>query len=176
MDWAALSDISQTYAAISVPLTAAALLGAVASLTYQARQAKVGHEETRNATHRSLISATLEDPDLRVCWGPPLTPVTATQYRQFVYTNMIISFWHSEYTLGGGAASDAIIRFNATRLFQGAVGREYWASWSSGWRETSFGRKSRRFVHILDEAFEAARALGAPVATSDYFLPEQPAD
>lgn len=88
---------------------------------------------------------------------------------------MILSFWHSEYTLTKGAAADAVVRFNATRLFRGEIGREYWAIWGSGWREAmGHGRRSRTFIQILDEAYEAALATGPAVSTSDFFLPDQP--
>ncbi|MGW1667271.1 DUF6082 family protein [Streptomyces sp. NPDC002324] len=175
MNWAELSDISQTYAAIAAPLTAAALLGAVASLTYQARQARVSHEETRNSTHRALLSLALDDRELRVCWGPARERLTPVRWRQFTYTNMILSFWHSEFTLARGAAADAVLKANASRLFQGEIGREYWTMWAAGWRVTmSHGRRSRRFIRILDQAFDQAQAAGPAVLTSDYFLPEQP--
>ncbi|MER5464589.1 DUF6082 family protein [Streptomyces sp. NPDC002668] len=174
MDWAELSDISQAYAAVSVPLTAAALLGAIFSLTYQARQARVSHVDTTNSTHRALLLEAFGEPCLQVCWGPPPRPIQAQRWKQFTYTNMIVSYWHSQYVLDG--VGEAALRSNATRLFRGEVGREYWTVWGAGWREamSGQGRKSQRFIRIVERAFEAAESEGPPIPASQFFIPDEP--
>jgi hypothetical protein len=175
LDWAELSDISQTYAAISVPLTAAALLGAVVSVTYQARQARVGQEEATSAIQRDLLARSLDDPDLALVWGPPVPhQITALQLKQFTYANMIVSFWHSDYVLGGWRMSDEALKVLSTHFFQGEVGREYWTMFGAGWREGGAReRRSRRFLEILNRSFEAAVAAGPAVPASVFFLPDR---
>lgn len=176
MDWGELSNISQTYTAISAPLTAAALLGAVVSLMYQARQARVSQEEATSAIHRELLSRSVDDADLAIAWGPVAGSLrlTRSQLKQFTYTNMIINFWHSDYILSGWRMSDEVVKFQTTRLFQGEVGREFWALFAEDWHKTALrGRRSRRFLQIVDQSFEAAQAAGPAVAASDFYLPDQ---
>lgn len=176
MDWSELSDISQTYAVISVPLSALALVGAVASLIYQARQARVSQEEAASTVHRELLSRALDDPDLSMCWGPLTSQqITSARTKQFTYINMIISFWHSDYILTGWRADDEALRFLAGKLFNGEVGREFWALFADDWRiGLADARRSRRFLDILDEAHERAVASGPAVSASDFYQPNQP--
>ncbi|WP_241028023.1 DUF6082 family protein [Streptomyces verrucosisporus] len=172
MNWAELSNISQAYAAISVPFTAAALLGAIVSTIYQARQARVSQEEARSANHRDLLAIALEDVNLNACWGPKSMSLTRQQWKQHTYINMILSFWYSNYT-GTGAALDAITKDNATRLFRGQVGREFWALYSAEWQVFhSGGRRERKFIRVLDQAYAEAVAAGPAVPFSEFFVPE----
>lgn len=171
-NWSELSEISQTYAAVSLPLTAAALLGAVASLRYQARQTRISREDSRNATHRELLTAAREDPDLLVCWGPLPVRLSPVRWKQMTYVNSILVFWHSQYILTNSPEADAAVRFNAHRLFRGEIGHEFWVAARSGWQENmSGGERSRRFLAILEEEFNAAQAEGPPVSISDFFSP-----
>ncbi|MFI9173196.1 DUF6082 family protein [Streptomyces lincolnensis] len=173
LDWARLSEISQTYAAISVPLTAAALLGAVASLRHQARQIQISHSEAKNAQHSTLLAAAQEDPDLMACWGPLSIRLTALRWRQFIYINQILNFWHTEYLLSSKQDMDAIIQSSAHRLFRGEIGCAFWILLGVGWKNSmSGGPRSLRFAKVLDAAFEAAQAEGPPEPTSNFFLPD----
>ncbi|MFG2453235.1 DUF6082 family protein [Streptomyces sp. NPDC048512] len=173
-DWAKLSAISQTYASVSVLLTAAALLGAVASLTYQARQTRIAHEEATRSHHRELLFRALDEPDLRVCWGPYPQAVTSQQYRQFTYCNLIITFWHSEYVIG--RSTEETVKTLTKRFFQGEIGRKYWSLYGAGWRESTQGSdaRSQKFVALVDSAFRAAEAVGPPVPVTAFFLPDEP--
>ncbi|MGW6542403.1 DUF6082 family protein [Streptomyces massasporeus] len=171
MDWALLGEISQTYAAVSVPLTAVALLGAIASLGHQARQAHISHLESSRSTQQALLLRAFEDPALLVCWGPHPYPITRERWRQFSYVNMIVGFWHSEYKLG---RSDDTVLTLAKRLFRGDVGYEYWLAWGPAWEKTTNegGRKSRRFYRVMEAAFAAAEAEGPPLPSAEFFTPD----
>ncbi|NEC85749.1 hypothetical protein G3I71_07915 [Streptomyces sp. SID12501] len=84
---------------------------------------------------------------------------------------MIISFWHTQYVLAGGPVADAVVRINAQRLFRGEVGRDFWTLLGSGWRQNMIHeQRSRKFVKVLNEAFEAAQAEGPAVLASEFFL------
>jgi hypothetical protein len=174
-NWAELSDISQTYTAISVPLTAAALLGAVISLTYQARQSRVGHEEATSAVLRDLVWHCIDDPDLALVWGPPVPhKLTPLQLKQYTYANMIVSFWHSDYLLGGWRMTDEALAGLSAQFFRGQVGREFWALAGAGWRVGAVReRRSRRFLEILNRSYETAVSAGPAVPASDFFLTNQ---
>ncbi|MFD0435566.1 DUF6082 family protein [Streptomyces chartreusis] len=174
MDWEELNAISGTYTSVSVLLTAAALLGALATLAYQARQTRVAHEEATRSHHRELIFRALDEPELRVCWGPHPHAVTSQRWRQFLYCNMIVSFWHSEYILR--RSTDETVKFLTKRFFEGEIGREYWSTWGAGWREAmqAEGVRSRKFTDLVDGSFRAAEAVGPPLPVTAFFLPDEP--
>jgi hypothetical protein len=172
MDWLELAAISQTYAAISVPFSGLALLGVVASLAYQARQVHNDREDSQLAAHRELTMRLLDDPDLLVCWGPPPRPLSATRAKQHAYINLIISFWHADFIVG--RLSAPVVTGAAAHLFHGEIGREFWQMQGTNWKTTAAtrGRRSQRFVRLVDEGFTRAEADGPAIPASLYHLPD----
>ncbi|MET7696738.1 DUF6082 family protein [Streptomyces sp. NPDC005485] len=172
LQWSHLSDVSQTYAAVSIPLSGAALLGVVWSLIMQARQLKITNDNEFRAAHRELIMQALQDPALQECWEPPAVPTTQTRARQILYINIIFSNWRVDYL--NGTASEEAVQLSAQSVMKGEIAREFWqtrrALWHA-WARTQ-GRKDRRFVEILDEALKLSDAAGPPIAARDYFTPE----
>src|SRR5690349_8108119 len=73
MNWARLSNVGQTYGAISALLTALALGGVVISLIYQARDVRTAREQASRAVHQELLKIEMEDPFymeiLGIPWG-----------------------------------------------------------------------------------------------------------
>jgi len=172
LDWARLSNVSQTYGALSVLFSAAALAGVTASLWYQARQTQIAHEAARRDAHRELIILALGDPSLLPCWEPPQTPTTATRRKQILFTNLIVSNWESDFRLGN--LGEAALRDMFNGHFQGEIAREHWVNGGPGWRvsaELSADPKRRQFVEIGDERYARAVADGPPVAPGQYFEP-----
>ncbi|WP_327352936.1 DUF6082 family protein [Streptomyces sp. NBC_01304] len=171
-DWERLSNISQTYGAISVVISTVALLAVAASLVYQARQTRIQNEEAHRSTHRELMLLTLSDPAYQVCWEPPNTRMTAERWRQLLVANLIVSMWSSDYKLG--LISDPGVRAVLEDYFRGEIGRAYWHNSAPSWRrylDKSHDPRERRFVGIADEAYAAAVAAGPPVPTGEYFIP-----
>ncbi|MEV6759666.1 DUF6082 family protein [Streptomyces sp. NPDC051105] len=62
--WERLSAVSQTYGAVSVFISAAALAGVAPSLAYEARQTRTQNEESHRSAHRELVILTFSDPSL----------------------------------------------------------------------------------------------------------------
>ncbi|MER7171411.1 DUF6082 family protein [Streptomyces mesophilus] len=176
LDWGRLSDVSQTYGAVSVFLSAAALLGVIASLAYQARQTRIAHEETQRSTHRELILQSINDPDLMPCWEPPVgRPVTRVQSRQILFVNLIVNSWRTDFRLR--RTGDAAMTLILDGHFRGEIGRLHWQRNAAGWRAEAVAegdRRSRRFVELADEAYARAVSAGPPMATADYYLPAAP--
>ncbi|GAA3836101.1 hypothetical protein GCM10022403_080880 [Streptomyces coacervatus] len=169
-DWAELADVSQTYAAVSTFFSGIALIGVVASLAYQARQVHNDREDAQLAAHRELTLRLLDDPDLLVCWGPPPRPIPVKRAKQHAYVNLIVSFWHADYIVG--RLSEEVVRGAAAHLFRGEIGREFWDMQGENWKSTAStrGRRSERFVELVDEGFVRARAAGPPIPTSLFYL------
>ncbi|WP_320779261.1 DUF6082 family protein [Streptomyces sp. CRN 30] len=170
LDWARLSSVSQTYGALSVLFSAAALAGVAASLWYQARQTRIAQEAARRDAHRELIMLALGDASLLECWEPPQTPMTAARRKQILFTNLIVSNWESDFRLGNLGA--AALRDMFDGHFEGEIAREHWVAGGPGWRasaEVSADPTRRRFVEIADERYTRSVAAGSPVAAAAYF-------
>ncbi|MFD7282958.1 DUF6082 family protein [Streptomyces sp. NPDC059862] len=171
MKWEELSNVSQTYGAVSIPLSGAALFGVVWSLVMQARQMKISNEIEYRASHRDLLMRALDDPTYQFCWEPPTAPVTQERYRQQLYAKLIISDWRVEY-LNGTAADDTILFWGQNGMAS-EIMREFWRTRSVLWatEAKTMGPKDRKFVELLDEAMRRAEAAGPAVPPDEYFLP-----
>ena len=62
VNWTRLSDIGQTYGAVSALLTALALGGVVVSLLYQARDVKAAREQASRTFHHELLKMEMKNP------------------------------------------------------------------------------------------------------------------
>jgi Family of unknown function (DUF6082) len=54
----------------------------------------------------------------------------------------------------------AQVRHDFAQMFQGEVGRAYWAGVRQGWLDTAMSRNAKSFVRIADEEYDRARASG----------------
>ncbi|MFI8933596.1 DUF6082 family protein [Streptomyces sp. NPDC053474] len=180
LDWSRLSDVSQTYGALSVLFSAAALVGVALSIAHQARQTRIQNQEAHRSEHRDLIQLSLSDPDFIACWEPPRTRMTQQRWRQLLMGNLIVSMWSSNFKLGLLEESSA--RVLLEDYFRGEIGRAYWANSGPLWRRFTAAGSDRRekwFVRIAEEAYARAVACGPPVPASEYFVPSplpQPPD
>lgn len=171
LKWDRLSEISQTYSAVSILLSGAALLGVVWSLMMQARQMRIANDNELRAAHRELMMQALHDPVLQECWEPPAIRTTRERARQMLYVNLIFSGWRVDYL--NGASTDAGVLRAAEILMRGEIARDFWRTRRAGWHVTAnaMSRKDRRFVALLDEAVKKADQAGPPMPVEDYYLP-----
>ncbi|MEU3774853.1 DUF6082 family protein [Streptomyces sp. NPDC032472] len=172
LDWDRLSDISQSYGAVSVVISAAALLGVVTSIAFQAKQARLDGEQTFRAAHRELTMLTLGDSALLRCWEPPRTPMTEARWRQVIVTNLIVSMWASDHHLG--RLNDSALRVVLGAHFRGEVARAHWENSGPMWRDHMAALddpRRLRFVEIVDEQYHHAREAGPPVSDGEFFSP-----
>ncbi|WP_420802763.1 DUF6082 family protein [Streptomyces adustus] len=172
MDWNRLSEVSQAYGAVAVLFSAAAFLGAVVSIWYQAKQTRLMHEEIRSSMHKELILRALDDETLMHCWDPPLEPCTFTETRQYTFCNLIYRLWFTDYLVGRTT-------IEATRItlevhFKGEIARRHWRiygpSWSN-WARANGNRREQEFVSVTQTVFEGAVAGGPPIEAGAYFVP-----
>src|ERR1700689_1110198 len=62
LNWMSLSNVGQTYGAVSALLTALALGGVVISLMYQARDVKAARVQAERTFHNELLKMEMENP------------------------------------------------------------------------------------------------------------------
>lgn len=171
-DWDRLSNISQTYSALSIPLSGAALLGVVWSLIFQARALEKDSNDRYRGALRELLLHTVEDPSLLVCWDPPMAPMTQEQYRLQCFNNAIILSWRAEYL--NGVLPDAIMRDQLYRMLRGQVGKDNYSATRTLWLNEGvhYNGKPKRFAQLMEDAYQAAVAAGPALTLEDYFLPD----
>lgn len=164
--WERLSFIGQTYGAASAIVSAAALIGVVGTLAYQARETKRARDETRRQAIGDLLRMAMEDPDLDECWGPVSEDQDARTRKQQLYTNMVIAEW--EMSFETKALPEWRLRAIASEMFGGRIGRQYWEAARDLRLSTSANRMERRFHEILDEEYQRAQPIdgGAPRSTA----------
>jgi hypothetical protein len=157
VDWNRLSNIGETYGAVSAVIAAVALLGVMISLFIQAREIKEARKNTRRALHVELMRMAMDEPGYMECWGPYLTE-SFTGERQYTYVNLVVAHWFSEYEVG--EMSDTLLRATASSVFMSVPGRHYWQGSGTFWRDNYSGRRARRFYRVLEETYQ--EAIGTP--------------
>lgn len=172
-DWQSLSNVGQAYGFLSVVFSGAALIGVAASISFQAHQTRISNEEERRAALRELLLASINDPDLLVCWQPSRNPLPPTLAKQLNFTHLIVMQWYSDYILR--RMNDNAARVQLALHFRGERARDHWADRSASWRafaEASGDERQIQFTNLMDEAYERAVTAGPPVAASSFFAPE----
>ncbi|MEU9876722.1 DUF6082 family protein [Streptomyces phaeochromogenes] len=172
VDWNGLSQIGQTYGAVSVLFSAAAFLGVIISILHQAKQTQTMHEEIRSSIHKELILRALDDESLMYCWDPPIAPSTVTEARQTMFCNLIYRLWLTEYVVG--RANLEATQITLEIHFNGEVARRHWGMnghlWIK-WAMANARRREQEFFSLTQQVYEKAVATGPPVESSSYFLP-----
>ncbi|MCZ4124762.1 DUF6082 family protein [Streptomyces sp. H39-S7] len=141
----------------------------------QARQTRTAQEEASRTAHRELVFRSLSDPVLQACWEPPTRPMTAAEWRQIAFTNLIVARWDNSFRLG--RMTEDRLRGMLDGHFRGERARAHWEQAGDGWvRHAHAGnnRRARRFADIAAEQFRAAVAAGPAVAADAYFTPDVP--
>ena len=163
-EWSKLSNIGQTYGAVSALLSSLALGGVAISLLYQARDSRTAREQTTRTFHNELIKMELDDPGLMSAMGAPWgleIPADSTTIREYLYVQMWVSFWAGNYVIG--ELPDMMIRhLAANELFRSSMGRIYWEAVGRLQLSHSGGRRHRYF-RILDEEYRRVKSENIPV-------------
>jgi len=150
INWMNLSNVGQTYGAVSALLTALALGGVVISLLYQARDVKTGREQASRTFHHELLRMEMEDPfymDIMAApWGSQVGLTDYDSLRENHFVHMWVSYWEGQYMLG--EISDSTIRYFATsELFTSPAGRRYWSVTRSA-KLTNYRGRLLRFARL----------------------------
>jgi len=160
-DWVRLSNIGQTYGAVSAVVSGVALATISASLILQSRELNLSRVQMMRNYHFELIKFGIENPSLLSSWGiafPDKSSIEDVQRSGF--TNMLVVFWKTSYE--AKLIDSDELRGNISTMFQGEVGRTYWHSTRDGWIERINNSRTHRFVEIIEEEYRRARDSGPP--------------
>lgn len=164
-DWSQLSNIGQTYGAISALLSSLALVGVVVSLLYQARDSQTAHEQVSRTLQHDLLKMELADLSLMNAFGAPYNLRIASDFtsmRQFLFIHMWVSFLAGNYAIGE-SSKVGVRNFAANELFRSAAGRSYWEAVGRLQLGDSKGRRNQ-FFQLLDEEYKKALRHNVPVS------------
>lgn len=167
LDWSNLSNIGQTYDAVSALITALALGGVVISLLYQARDVGAARFQAIRTFQFELIRMELEDADLMQASGAPwgmAIPADHRVLRRHVFVHMWLSFWEDQFLLNEMSAKS--VRLAARELFSGKPAREYWESAGNRRLSSNEGR-ILQFLRIIDEEYRSAIKIPLPVTSEE---------
>ncbi len=165
LDWSSLSDVGQTYGAVSALITALALGGVVISLLYQARDVSTARSQATRTFHHELLRMELDAEDYMWASGAPwglAVPANYGDLRLHVYVHMWVSFWESQFIIGEMPVE--IVRSSVKELFAGQAGRDYWLRVGQHRLDLATGQRLK-FAHILDGAYK--EAIKDPVAAPE---------
>lgn len=169
LNWSNLSNVGQTYSAVSALLTALALGGVVISLLYQAKDVSTARSQAIRTMHVDLLRMELEHEDYMWASGAPwgmAIPANYGHLRQHVYVHMLLSFWESQFLLREMSAE--VARESARELFNGTAGRAYWQTTRERLLSSRRGR-SLEFARIIDDEYRDA-IKSPPVTPEETFL------
>jgi len=168
MNWVLLSNVGQTYGAVSALLSALALGGVTVSLLYQSRDVRTASEQAARTFHFELLKMEMDDPVYMEIMAATAIPgnrppdYDSLRRRQFIH--MWVSYWEGRYKLR--EMTDSEVRYTASyELFNSAEGRRYWSEAREIKLNTYKGRPYR-FVKIVDEEYGKAVAKGPPSVVS----------
>src|SRR5215467_11556741 len=164
-DWSRLSNIGQTYGAISAVIAGIALAAIAISLILQSRSLSLTRMEIMRNYHHDLVKFTIEHPTLLPSWGyAPAPDSDLDDALRVGFVSVIIGFWRTSYE--AKMIRDEELRQNVVQMFDGEVGRRFWAGSRHSYSKSIAGRRSRRFAKIIDEEYMKAEDSGPPVAES----------
>jgi len=167
LNWSNLSNIGQTYGAVSALITALALGGVVVSLLYQARDVGTARSHAIRTFQFELLRMELEDADLMWASGAPwgmAIPADHRVLRRHVFVHMWLSYWEDQFLLNEMSAKS--VRLAAKELFAGKPAREYWERAGSGRLLSNEGR-TLQFLLIIDGEYKSA------IKTAPLVIPEE---
>ena len=167
-NWTLLSNIGQTYGAISALLAAIGLSGVAATIALQIQETRRSRADSIRSRHYELYKAAMDDPDLRETSYSTSEIPSLKEQKQTIYINLQLQFWLMLWEIDNLPEDN--LRHYAEDLLKTEVGRGYWRRF--GWTRVEFdtgARKEKQFFRIVDEEYQRLAAVGQerrPEATS----------
>jgi TPR repeat protein len=164
MRWQNLSNVGQTYGAISALVAALALVGVAVSIFIQARETRHGRVVAARTRHYELTRMAMENPLYMRAYSTSTS--SEDDDRLMAYINLLLEFWRMMWEFDDFPANH-LGEVTAPNLFATAAGRDYWHRFgealSGSYSDT---KKNREFYCILNNAFTAAAVSGSQRAVS----------
>src|SRR5579862_4180541 len=165
LNWTSLSNVGQTYGAVSALITALALGGVVISLLYQVKDVTAARSQAIRKFQFELLRMELEDADLMWAsgapWGSP-GPADYRSLRRHIFVHMWLSFWESQFVLKEMSAKSA--RLAVRELLSSQPARDYWHYVGANRLATNEG-PILQFLKIVNEEYRNALEVTPAMVT-----------
>lgn len=160
-NWSLLSDIGQTYGAVSALLAAGALLLVGFSVALQAREVRHAREQAARGQQFDLMRMVLDDQFYRELFGVDAPGgLSAEEFRGDIYFNLLLNWWRMRWEFKDMLERE--VRDAARNdFFAGQAGLDYWRRRGRARLLYAKTRRERRFEEMFAEEYEAAVAAGA---------------
>jgi Family of unknown function (DUF6082) len=155
ISWSKLSNIGQTYGAVSALLAALALVGVAASVLMQNRELRQNRWESGRARHFEIMRMALDDPLYRQVYRAREMP--ENEARLEGYINLLLEYWAMLWEFGD--IPEERLRSFLVELFGSKAGHLYWRKFGSARLHGSGTKRERAFQRIANEVY---RGLGEP--------------
>jgi hypothetical protein len=149
-NWAQLSNIGQTYGAISALLAAIGLTGLVATIRLQVRESRISRADAIRSRHFELIRTVLDDPVLAETSYGAMKFSSIERRRQGIYINLLLRFWLMLWELD--TLPEGRLRSYVSDMLKTESGKEYWENFHVG-SNGDGSKKEKRFYRIIDEEY-----------------------
>jgi hypothetical protein len=153
ISWPELSNIGQTYGAVSALLAALALVGVATSVLMQNRELRHSRWESGRARHFEIIRMALDDPLYRQVYGARTMP--ENEARLEGYVNLLLEYWAMLWEFGD--IQEERLRTFLGELLGSSAGHVYWRKFGSLRLHEAGTKRERAFQRIADEVY---RELG----------------
>lgn len=149
MNWARLSNVGQTYGAVSALVAALALAGVAISIAMQAREARYNRWEAGRARHFEIMRIAMEDPLYRQVFSFP--KMSKDMAALFGYINLILRFWATLWEFGD--LTEYQLQNDLSSLLATEAGRSYWQANGDYLLRYSHTKREIEFYKIADEVY-----------------------
>ncbi|HYN97773.1 MAG TPA: DUF6082 family protein [Pilimelia sp.] len=157
VDWRAAGQLGQMFSAV---VSAAALLGVVASLRLQARQTKLAQLEAVRNIRTQLLQFAVLSPRFLTAWGFDLgRGDSVAQYQ--AYVSLVFSYLKMAFVIG--MLSELELTGSSRAAFANAGVVDFWRGARTIYLNDSSSPRSRQFADIVERAFAAAVTEGGAV-------------
>ena len=165
VNWQKLSNVGQTYDAVSALLVALGLAGVVGTIVLQIRESRHNRVQAARDGHNNLMRMALEDPDILRFWHAGARDLTLAEDKVSIYLNLVVQFWLALWEFDDIDELE-LRNLCATDLFKADDGRKFWRNFQrSGFETGARSRHGKRFYQILGEEYE--RAIRSPEYPED---------
>ncbi|MBT8225197.1 MAG: hypothetical protein KJO75_06830 [Dactylosporangium sp.] len=158
-----MSDIGQSYGGLSAILSAGAMIGVIAALLMQIRQIRIGQAQGMRMLQIELMSMLLRDPNLRPVSPSYRLPDPSRRQRD-IFSNLIFKYLELGYETGYFPRDS--IRLEFSQQFEVDDIRRFWANIREAYAGGVCNEAQRRFVELVNTAYEEVAMTKAPPAVS----------
>jgi hypothetical protein len=150
-NWPQLSNIGQTYGAVSALLAALALVGVAVSVLMQNRELRHDRWEAGRSRHFDIIRMALDDPLYRQVFSRPGPQTPDNEARLVGYTNMLFEYWKMMWEFGDW--SETQLRACFRDVLSTGAGYSYWTKYGDGRARLTRTKRERIFERVAGEVY-----------------------